>query len=116
MALPIVPILKLIALGSVKIVLLGAGALFVPVFTARLVVGGTGESVKLAANWLLEHDKLSASDTEDFLRLLEKVQKTELEKSQARGLLVAMMRKTIESMAEGARNIPVLIAGLFRKN
>lgn len=116
MAFPIIPVLKLIALGSIKIVLLGVGALFVPVFTARLVVGGTGESIKLAANWLLQHGKLSATETEDFLRLLKKVRETELEKAQARGLLMAMMRKTIESMGAGVKYMLAMITGFFRRN
>lgn len=104
MPLPIVPVLKLIALGSIKIIVLVVGALFVPVFTVKLVVGGMGESVKLAANWMLSHDKLTTEETDDLLRLLQKVQDAELEKSQARGLLFEMVRKTLSSMGNSIRN------------
>ena len=98
MALPIVPVIKLVALGSIKIIVLLAGALFVPVFTVKLVVGGMGESVKLAASWMLSHNKLTAQETADLLQLFQKVQDAELEKSQARGLLFEMVRKTLSSM------------------
>lgn len=115
MAIPLVPVLKLLALGSIKIILLGVGALFFPVLTVRLIVGGTGESVKLAANWMQQHDKLSAAETEQFLQLLQKVQDAELEKSQARGLIMAMIGKTFSSMGNSIRNMLSWITGLFRQ-
>jgi len=41
MALPLVPVLKLIVLGMLKFIVLGVGALVVPVLTVRFVLGGT---------------------------------------------------------------------------
>lgn len=114
MALPIVPALKLLALGSIKIIVLGVGALFVPVFTVKLVVGGMGESVKLAANWLHTQDKLSSNETDDLLRLLQKVQDAELERPQARALLFEMVKKTIFSMGTACRNGVSAIVGLVK--
>lgn len=104
MPLPIVPAIKLLALGSIKIIVLVVGALFVPIFTVKLVVGGMGESVKLAANWMLSHDKLTSEETADLMRLLQKVQDAELERPQARGLLFEMVRKTLSSMGNSIKN------------
>lgn len=116
MPLPLIPVLKLLALGSLKIIVLGIGALIVPVFTVKLVVGGMGESVKLAAGWLRSHDKLTIEETDDLLRLLQKVQDAELEKSQARGLLFEMVRKTVTSMGASFRNGLSAVMGLFGLN
>ena len=74
MALPVLPVLKLIALGTIKIVVLGIGALVVPVLTLRLVLGGTGESIRLAALWMIEHNQLEQQEADTFLESLGKVQ------------------------------------------
>ncbi len=114
MALPIVPVLKLLALGSLKIIVLGVGALFVPVLTVKLVVGGMGESVKLAASWLRSQEKLSSSETDDLIRLLQKVQDVELERAQARALLFELVKKTISSMSSTCRSGFLAMAGFLR--
>ncbi|OED35965.1 hypothetical protein AB833_29015 [Chromatiales bacterium (ex Bugula neritina AB1)] len=98
MALPLFPAIKLLALGSIKIVLLGAGALFLPVFTVRLVLGGTGESVRMAALWMQNHDMLTSKETDDFLQSLTRVQQAEFDSTQARGLLFEMIKKTVGGM------------------
>ena len=67
MALPVLPVLKLIALGTIKIVVLGIGALVVPVLTLRLVLGGTGESIRLAALWMIEHNQLEQQEADTCL-------------------------------------------------
>jgi|GEM_PF-3942685 len=71
MSIPIVPLLKLIALGSIKIIFLGLGALIVPVLTVRLVVGGTGESIRLATQWMVDHGKMEQAEADTFLACLK---------------------------------------------
>ncbi len=104
MALPLVPVLKLVALGSIKIVVLGIGALVVPVFTVRLVVGGTGESIRLATTWMVEHDQMSQPDADHFLESLSKVQEANFTRPQARGLLFAMIKKTATGTLTSIKN------------
>lgn len=113
MAFPLLPILKLIALGSIKIVLLGIGALVVPVFTVRMVVGGTGESVRLATQWMVDHDQMEQQEAEVFLKSLSKVQSSDFTRSQARGLLFAMIRKTATGTVTSFKSAWQWMVGLF---
>jgi len=114
MALPLLPVLKLIALGSVKIVVLGIGALIVPVFTVRAVVGGTGESIRLATQWMIDHDQLSQQEADTFLQSLTRVQQATYTRSQARGLLFAMIKKTATGTLSSIRNMWQWMLGLFK--
>jgi len=116
MALPIVPVLKLIALGSLKIVVLGIGALVVPVFTVRLVVGGTGESIRLATKWMIDHDQISHTEAEVFLQSLDKVQQAEFTRPQARGLLFAMIKKSAKGTANSISSMWRWMIGFFSRN
>jgi len=115
MALPLLPVLKLIALGSIKIVVLGIGALIVPVFTVRMVVGGTGESVRLATQWMIEHDQISQEEADTFLASLTKVQQADYSRSQARGLLFAMIKKTALGTVNSIKNTWFWMVGLFKR-
>jgi len=100
MPIPIVPILKLIALSSIKIVALGIGALVIPVWTVRLVIGGTGESVRFATNWMVEEGKLPSSEANEFLQSLDKIQSVSMTRKQARHLLFSMIKKSLTGMAK----------------
>jgi len=115
MALPVLPVLKLIALGTIKIVVLGIGALVVPVLTLRLVLGGTGESIRLAALWMIEHNQLEQQEADTFLESLGKVQSAQYSRSQARGLLFAMIKKTVVGTVAGIRNSWRWTLGLFKR-
>ena len=73
-----------------------------------MATGGMGESVKLAAHWLHSQFKLSSTETNDLILLLQKVQDAELERSQARALLIEKVKKAIVSMGMACRNgLPV---------
>jgi len=114
MAFPVLPVLKLIALGAIKVIVLGIGALVVPVLTLRLVLGGTGESIRLAALWMINHDQLDQQEADTFLQLLSKVQQADYTRSQARGLLFAMIKTTAVGTLEGIRNGGRWMLGLFK--
>lgn len=116
MALPVMPVLKLIALGSIKIIFLGLGALIVPVFTVRLVVGGTGESIRMATNWMIDHGKMDQEEAEVFFKTLSKVQQAEFSRSQARGLLFAKIKKTATGTVGGVKYVWKWILSPFGKN
>ncbi len=116
MALPVLPVLKLIALGAIKIIVLGIGALVMPVFTLRLVLGGTGESVRLAALWMIEHEQLDQQEADIFLRSLSKMQQAQYTRSQARGLLFAMINKTVAGTGTSIRSVGRWTLGLFKRS
>ena len=113
MALPVVTVVKLIALGAIKIIVLGIGALVVPVLTLRLVLGGTGESIRLAAQWMIEHDQIDQQEADTFLRSLSKVQQADYTRSQARGLLFAMIKKTTVGTLDSIRRGWRWMLGIF---
>ena len=116
MALPVLPVLKLIALGTIKIIVLGIGALVVPVLTLRLVLGGTGESIRLAAHWMIDHDQLDQKEADAFLQSLSKIQQAQYSRSQARGLLFAMISKTVVGTVAGIRSGGRWMLGLFKRS
>lgn len=116
MALPLLPVLKLIALGAIKIIVLGIGALVVPVLTLRLVLGGTGESIRQAAVWMIERDQLEQQEADAFLQSLNKVQQAKFSRSEARGLLFAMIKKTVTGTVAGMRNGWRWMLGLFTRS
>ena len=115
MAIPLLPVLKLVALGSIKIVVLAIGALIVPVFTVRMVVGGTGESIRLATQWMIDHDQISQREADTFLVSLSKVQQADFSRSQARGLLFAMIRKTAMGTVNSVKGVWQWMVGLFKR-
>ncbi len=94
MALPIMPVLKLMALGSIKIVLLGAGALVLPVFTLRLVLGGSGEPIRMVSHWLQRNNRLSDADYQQLNELVARLQQEEYSAQEARKLLFQMVKKS----------------------
>jgi len=116
MALPVLPVIKLIALGAIKTVVLGIGALVVPVLTLRLVLGGTGESIRLAAIWMIEHNQLEQQEADTFLQSLSKVQQAQYTRSQARGLLFTMIKKTVAGTVDGIQNGWRWMLGLFKQS
>lgn len=116
MALPVLPVLKLIALGSIKIVILGLGALLAPVFTVRLVIGGTGESIRLATQWMIEHNQMDQQEADVFLQSLYKVQLAEFTRAQARGLLFAKIKKSTSSMFNLVKTARNWVSSLLSKS
>ncbi len=116
MALPVLPVLKLIALGSVKIVFLGLGALIVPVFTVRLVIGGTGESIRMATQWMIEHGQMDQQEADVFLKSLGKVQQAEFTRAQARGLLFAKIKKSATGIFNIFKGVRGWLSGLLKKS
>ena len=114
MALPLLPVLKLMALGSIKIIVLGLGALIVPVFTVRMVLGGTGESVRMAVEWMIDHQQLEQVEADAFLSTLNKVQQANYTRAQARGLLFAKIKKTAGGTVTSIKSLWSWMLGLFK--
>ena len=115
MSIPIVPLLKLIALGSIKIIFLGLGALIVPVLTVRLVVGGTGESIRLATQWMVDHGKMEQAEADTFLASLTKVQQADYTRAQARGLLFVKIKKTCMGTLTAMKSFSSWVISLFKR-
>jgi hypothetical protein len=94
MPLPIMPVLKLMALGSIKIVLLGAGALVIPVFTLRLVLGGSGEPIRMTSEWLQRNNRLSEEEYRQLNELVGRLKQEPYSAPEARKLLFQMVKKS----------------------
>lgn len=115
MALPLIPVLKLIALGSIKIVVLGIGALLMPIFTLRTILGGTGESVRMGVEWMVDNQQLGQEEGDAFLATLDKVQQAKFTRQQARSLLFKKIRKTTTGTVTSIKSMWFWILGLFNK-
>jgi len=62
------------------------------------VIGGTGESVRFATNWMVSEGKLPADEATDFLESLDKIQSVQMTRKQARHLLFSMIKKSMAGM------------------
>jgi len=99
-AIPFVPILKLLALGSIKIVFLFVGALVVPKWTLRLMIKGAAGLVIPVGEWLLEQNKIDQDTVDSVKREVDVMLNVDYTRQEARAILMRLVHKTIKSMAD----------------
>lgn len=97
-AIPFVPILKLLALGSIKTILLFIGALVVPRWTLRLMIKGAAGIVLPVGQWLLDRDKVDAETVDSVKRELDVMLDVDYTRQEARAILMSLVQKTIKAM------------------
>ena len=79
--------------GGEKVVMNG-GALVLPVFTLRLVLGGSGEPIRMVSHWLQRNNRLSDADYQQLNELVARLQQEEYSAQEARKLLFQMVKKS----------------------
>jgi len=98
MALPIIPLLKLIALGSLKLIFLLFGAVFFPVFALRFILGGATGMLLPALDWLEEHDRLDPTRHKAIVEDLAAMSAISFTRTEARHLLWTLIIKMMSNM------------------
>jgi len=99
-AIPFVPILKLLALGSIKIIFLFVGALVMPIWTLRLMIKGAAGLVIPVGEWLLEQDKVDQETVDSVRREVDIMLNVDYTREEARAILMKLVKKTVKSMAD----------------
>ncbi len=113
MLLPIIPLLKVIALGSVKLVFLAVGAGFFPIYTLRVILGGATGMLMPALKWLLERERLDEADFHRITKDLEQLSELEFTRGEARQVLWVVIGKTVNNMLSAVVGLPSAIGRFF---
>lgn len=117
----LIPLVKILALGSIKFIGVGIGAAVAPVMTANFLVGlSSGTPLKYAK---FRHKKGQFSDeqmdaVERANQLVTKSLNNEeehLTKAEAREFLKEMLLGTVTSMKEGVLSIPALFVSFCKE-
>lgn len=109
---PFVPVLKVVALGSVKFVALGIGASILPVQTANFLVGMSSSTPLKHAEFRYKKGYLNDEEIADaravFARLNESISNPEqyLSRSESRTFLFEVMRETWQGMKQSVVSLP----------
>lgn len=118
---PLVPVIKMLALGSVKFIGVGIGALIAPVLTANFLVGLSAGTPLKYARFRQRKGQFSDADLkliEDANNLVaESISNEEnhLSRSDAREFLKEVLLSTAASMKESIVSLPSRIAQFSRQ-
>jgi len=113
MALPLIPLLKLIALGSLKLVFLLFGAVFFPIFALRFILGGATGMLLPALDWLEEHDRLDPDRHKAIVEDLDTMKNISFTRKEARHLLWNLIKKMMVNMVATVKDYAAATASLF---
>lgn len=118
---PLIPVFKVLALGSLKFVGLGIGAAVAPVLTANFLVGMSAGTPLKYAKFRHEQGLLSPEDLEVIKQANQLVQDSlndssqHLDRAQARGFLKEIMIGTAAGMKETVVSIPAKMAAFTQR-
>ena len=113
MALPLIPLLKLIALGSLKLIFLLFGAVFFPVFALRFILGGATGMLLPALDWLEEHDRLDPDRHKAIVDDLATMRDISFTRKEARHVLWTLIKKTMINMVATVKGYFASVVALF---
>jgi len=99
-ALPLIPLIKILALGSLKIVFLFFGALFFPVLSLRFILTGASGMLLPTLDWMEEHGRIDSERHIAVIADLNALSEIEFSRAEARLLLFKLIRKTIQNMTK----------------
>ena len=117
---PLVPVLKVLALGSVKFVGVGIGAAVAPVMTANFLVGLSAGTPLRYARYRHRKGLFSNEELETVERANQVVQDSidnqheHLSRAQAREFLKEVLAGTVTGMKNSMLSIPSLFARAYK--
>ena len=110
--IPILPLLKVIALGSIKFIFIGVGAAFFPAFTLKFILGGAIGMVAPVIRW---HAQQGMDDIEETLGDLDIVINHPYTKEEARAILLGMLKSTLVGMWQSTLDVLKAIVRLIQR-
>lgn len=113
MALPLLPLLKIVALGSVKIIFLLLGSVFFPIYALRLILTGASGLLLPVLDWLETNNRLASDRHSAIVDDLSTLSDVEFSRKEARHLLLQLTAKTIANMGRAIVGIPQSLLSFF---
>jgi len=113
MIVPLITLLKLIALGSIKLIFLLLGITFFPIFALRLILGGATGMLLPTLAWLVENGRLEAERHIAIVEDLEELEHISLSRREARHLLWKLIKKMIANFHQTIRDWAAWISKRF---
>lgn len=110
MALPLIPLLKILALGSLKIIFLLFGAAFFPVLSLRFILTGASSMIQPTLDWLEANGRLDADRHIAVIEDLNALSKIDFTRAEARHLLLKLIGKTFSNMWAAFLAVPATVA------
>ena len=104
MIVPLISLLKLIALGSIKLIFLLFGIVFFPVFALRFILGGATSMLLPTLNWLEENDRLDAARHQAIVDDLDTLTNIEFTAKESRHLLWKLLTKMMKNIGASVSN------------
>lgn len=114
-AIPIVPLLKLVALGSMKTILLGVGACFFPRVTLRLIVGSASSLIIPVLHWLSANGKLEVERLEALTAGLNEIGNYDYTAKEARTILFKLTKKSLLNVRDAIISLSISTVELVRR-
>lgn len=117
---PLVPVIKVLALGSVKFVGIGVGAAVAPVMTAHFLVGLSAGTPLRYARFRHRKGLLSNEQLETVERANQMVQDSidnqheHLSRAEAREFLKEVLAGTVSGMRNSILSVPSLLTRLYK--
>lgn len=93
MILPFITLLKLIALGSIKLIFLLLGIAFFPVFALRFILGGATSMLLPTLNWLEQNERLDHARHQAIIDDLDELSTLHFTSKEARQILWKLITK-----------------------
>jgi len=115
MIFPLITLLKLIALGSIKLIFLLFGIAFFPKYALRLILGGATGMLLPTLAWLVETGRLDAQRHIAIVDDLEELAQLDLDRQEARHLLWKLVKKMIANLGHTLSNWVSWARKQFRK-
>lgn len=115
MIIPFITLLKIIALGSIKLIFLLFGMAFFPVFALRFILGGATGLLLPTLDWLESQGRLDAQRHEAILADLDELINIKFSRSEARALLWKLIRKMLANSVSAIRRSTLWMLDIVRK-
>lgn len=111
----LIPILKIIALGSIKLIFLLLGFAFFPVFALRFILGGATGMLMPTLDWLQENNKIDTDRHRAIMDDLSTLNTITFSRSEARLLLRKLIIKMFNNAVASCQRFSRKIAGFFKR-
>lgn len=103
MILPFITLLKLIALGSIKLIFLLFGIAFFPVFALKFILGGAASMLLPTLNWLEQNERLDDARHKAIVEDLNELSTLSFTNKEAREILWKLINKMATNFTGSVR-------------
>jgi len=103
MIVPLIALLKIIALGSIKLIFLLMGIIFFPVFALKFILGGATSMLLPTLNWLEDNERLDAARHQAIIDDLNELTSISFTAKESRHLLWKLIAKMVGNFVDSTK-------------